>query len=251
MRKLRSIVFTVLIAVLLFKLALQISLAPDWQQPITAVIYPINADGRFDTSQYIQALSVEHFEEIAQFVNREAARYKVPIAEPVQLTLGQPLASSPPLFPVQGSSAEHLNWSIRSRFWRWWNLSESVADIHIYMRFFSPHHRRQLAHSLGLKQGMIGLVNGYAAIDLQAQNNFVVAHELLHTLGASDKYDLNTQLPLFPQGYAQPERQPRFPQRQAEIMGGRIPVTVGFAVMPRGLGQAVVGTETAREIGWH
>lgn len=250
MRKLHSIVFTALIAVLVFKLALQFSLVPDWERPITAVIYPLNADGRAETGQYIQALSVEHFEDIEQFISREAARYKLPLSQPLQLALGQPLDSSPPLPPIKGNSAEYLNWSIRIRFWRWWNLSHNDADIHIYMRFFSPYHRQQLSHSLGLKQGMIGLVNGYAAIDMQAQNNFVAAHELLHTLGASDKYDFNTQLPLFPQGYAQPEREPRLPQQLAEVMGGRIPVTVGFAVMPRNLEQAVVGEETAEEIGW-
>jgi len=34
----------------------------------------------------------------------------------------------------------------------------------------------------------------------------VIAHELLYTLNATDKYDLNTGLPIFPNGYAEPER---------------------------------------------
>ena len=40
-------------------------------------------------------------------------------------------------------------------------------------------------------------------------NNVVIAHEILHTLGASDKYDPETLAPLFPIGYAEPDREPR------------------------------------------
>ena len=138
------------------------------------------------------------------------------------------------------------------RFWNWQQQRalDDAADIQIYLRFFSPHHLARLTHSVGLKQGRIGLVNGFAAIDLQAQNNYVIAHELLHTLGASDKYDSNTRLPLFPEGYAEPTLEPRLPQRKAEIMGGWIPVTIGHAVLPASLEQAVVGEHTAQEVGW-
>lgn len=79
---------------------------------------------------------------------------------------------------------------------------------------------------------------------------FVVAHELMHTLGASDKYDRRTEQPLWPDGYAEPELQPRFPQRRAEVMGGRIPLAPAKAEIPLGLEDAVVGPLTAQEIGW-
>ncbi|MCV6589803.1 MAG: hypothetical protein OIF57_12330 [Marinobacterium sp.] len=249
MQRLRSILLIALFCVLLLKLALQISLPHDWQTPLRIVIYPVNADGRHTTEQYIQALDAEHFSSIARFLHREAHRYQLDIA-PVSVELGPMLAASPPLPPQQGNGAEYLNWSLKIRYWSWRNLPADSGDIRIYLRLFSPHHPARLAHSIGLKQGRIGLVNGYAAIDLQAQNNFVTAHELLHTLGASDKYDLNTRLPLFPEGYAEPQRQPALPQQQAEIMGGWIPVTIGHAVMPRGLDEAIIGKTTAHEIGW-
>lgn len=81
-------------------------------------------------------------------------------------------------------------------------------------------------------------------------NNVVLAHELLHTLGATDKYDPATSQPLFPQGHAEPDATPRHPQRLAEIMAGRIAVSDDEAEMPASLAQAVVGTETAQEINW-
>jgi hypothetical protein len=51
----------------------------------------------------------------------------------------------------------------------------------------------------------------------------VLAHEFLHTLGATDKYDRRTGLPR-PAGLGMPTRQPRYPQEFGEIMAGRIAV---------------------------
>jgi len=77
----------------------------------------------------------------------------------------------------------------------------------------------------------------------------VLAHELLHTFGASDKYDRITLQPVYPHGYAEPERSPVWPQRFAEIMGGRTPIDEQHAEIPAGLADTVIGPETAKEIG--
>ena len=84
----------------------------------------------------------------------------------------------------------------------------------------------------------------------EKQNNFIILHELLHTLGATDKYNLSTNQPIFPEGYAEPNRKPTYPQRKAEIMGGRIPLSATEAKIPSSLKKAIIGTKTAREIGW-
>ena len=57
-------------------------------------------------------------------------------------------------------------------------------------------------------------------------------------------------MPLYPAGYAEPQRQPPLPQRRAEIMGGRIPLSQTEAKMPRSLGEVVIGPYTAAEINW-
>ena len=82
------------------------------------------------------------------------------------------------------------------------------------------------------------------------ENKIVIAHELLHTVGATDKYDPATNQPLFPDGYGDPAQDPTYPQKAAEIMGGRIAVSKSEASMPAGLHEALVGDTTAREIGW-
>jgi len=81
-------------------------------------------------------------------------------------------------------------------------------------------------------------------------NNVVIAHEILHTLGATDKYDPVSLEPLFPAGYAEPHRQPLLPQSLTEIMAGRYVVSPGTFEMPDSLRDARVGSETAREIRW-
>ena len=82
------------------------------------------------------------------------------------------------------------------------------------------------------------------------ENNIVIAHELLHTVGASDKYDPRTNQPLFPIGFAEPDREPSLPQKKAEIMAGRIPVDVNKTKSPKSLKKVLVGETTATEIRW-
>jgi hypothetical protein len=82
------------------------------------------------------------------------------------------------------------------------------------------------------------------------QNNVVITHEFLHTLGATDHYDLATNLPLYPDGYADPDLKPLLPQRFAEIMAGRTPKSQTEAVIPESLDSVVIGSKTAMEINW-
>ena len=110
--------------------------------------------------------------------------------------------------------------------------------------------RERLAHSLGMREGAIGIVNAFGHRDYRGRNRVVIAHEFLHLVGATDKYDPDTGRPIHPHGFARPDREPRFPQARAEIMGASIPVGGGEIVMPASLDETVVGPATAREIGW-
>jgi hypothetical protein len=61
---------------------------------------------------------------------------------------------------------------------------------------------------------------------------------------------LATEMPLYPAGFADPERTPLYPQEDAEIMAGRRALSAQEAQMPASLGGVVVGPDTAREIRW-
>jgi len=226
----------------------------DWKEPLWVAVYPVNADKRPDTQLFINALQDEHFDDIEAFFSREAGRYGVILKQPLEVFLMPEILGQPPEPPIEASMLQSVIWSLKLRYWAWRNDSWSAVtstspDIKIYLRLFSPQNNQVLQHSLGLQKGMIGVVNGFSSVDYQAQNNFVTVHEILHTLGASDKYD-QQNLPIWPEGYADPYQVPLFPQYRAEIMGGRMPQSEKFALIPDDLTQVVIGLETAQEINW-
>jgi len=104
--------------------------------------------------------------------------------------------------------------------------------------------------STALDKGLIAIANLFADVQARATNQIVVAHELLHTLRATDKYSLASNAPSYPDGYAVPDARPLLPQTKAELMAGRIPLDERRAEMPSDLRQVVIGPATAREIGW-
>jgi hypothetical protein len=123
------------------------------------------------------------------------------------------------------------------------------GDVELYVSYYDIETTQALRHSVGLEGGMIGIINAFAHRTYIGSNNVVITHELMHTLGAIDKYD-KANLPLHPEGYVEPYRDPLYPQRMAEIMGGRIPLSPLEAKMPQALAKVAVGAYTAAEINW-
>lgn len=139
------------------------------------------------------------------------------------------------------------------RVWAWrMEMSHDgpPANIAMFVLYHDPDSHDRLEHSLGLEKGLIGVVNTFASRSMNPTNNVVIAHELLHTVGATDKYDPATNQPLYPEGYAEPDRTPRHPQEKAEIMAGRVPLSDSESQIPSSLKKSVVGPGTAAEINW-
>ena len=224
----------------------------DWDHPLWVVIYPINADGRDSTARYIQALSEDHFDDIETFFAQQGRRYKLGIAQPVEVQLAPPISELPPPLPTSPSAFDRMTWSLEVRYWASQNDSYEKAspDIKIYVLYFDPKLKQHLPHSIGLEKAKLGIVHAFASPRQAKQNNVIISHELLHTVGASDKYDPLSNLPAFPHGYAEPNLQPRYPQKRAELMGGRIPLSEQEARIPKSLDEVIVGEQTAQEINW-
>jgi len=245
----------VLLLVLLF-VAMQTWLtqmrSTDWQQPLWVVVYPINADGSRVTERYIQALDEQDFQDIEEFFIREAHRYGLNVDDPVTIKLAPLMAEQPPLPPRDGNMLGVVKWSLEMRYWAWShnNYDGPSPDIQMYVKYYDPAKNKSIGHSLGLKKGMVGVVNAFAANKMAGSNNVIIAHELLHTVGATDKYDLSNNQPLYPIGFADPERKPLYPQHKAELMAGRIPVSEYEAIIPRSLDRVVLGEASAIEILW-
>ncbi|SIS57052.1 hypothetical protein [Neptunomonas antarctica] len=251
-RVIRLTVLLTLLVIVSLNALLSKNRSTDWNDPLWVVIYPVNADSREDTQRYINTLKTVQFDDINDFFVREARRYRLELENPVNVILAPPLVNQPPEPANNPSLVENVIWSLKMRYWSWqqdgWD--GPTPDIKIYMRFYSPDNPHALRHSLGLQKGLIGLVNGYADADYQGQNNLIAVHELLHTLGATDKYDPKTNWPLWPDGYADPTKVPLLPQKKAEIMAGRVQISPAIAVIPPSLTEVVVGSATAIEIDW-
>ena len=226
--------------------------AMSWKSALNVVVFPINADGTPQTAEYIRTLDDQSFESIRVFMREEARRYNVTLLNPVDVYLGLPVDTFPPRPPVGGSVPSVVWWSLKLRWWAWRNGEHPILtpDVRVYALFHHPSTATVLEHSVGMQKGMIGVANLFAAPHMTEDNNIVITHEVLHTLGATDKYDLATNLPQYPAGYAEPEATPLLPQRFAEIMGARIPITTSEAQAPTTLDAVVVGPATAQEIGW-
>ncbi len=227
------------------------ALVTAWDTPLWVVLHPLAADGSDAAARDAATLDPARFAPLEAFFAREARRHGVTLEGPVVVRVGGAPETLPPLPPRDGGALAIAWWSLKLRYWAWRLDDDGLpADVRLAVRYFDPADNPRLPHSLGLPEARVGIVNVFADADYRGSNRVVVAHELLHTLGATDKYDPASNLPRYPDGYAEPGRQPRHPQQQAELMGGRIPLGDGTARMPAGLDEVVVGSLSAREIGW-
>ena len=78
----------------------------------------------------------------------------------------------------------------------------------------------------------------------------MIAHELLHTLGATDKYNPANDAPRYPDGYGDPRQMPLYPQSTAEMMAGRRMLSATRWEQAASLDEVVIGPATALEIRW-
>ncbi len=227
--------------------------APDWRRPLNVALYVLNGDASAASAGYIAQIQPEQFEAISDYMASQAADYGLPLRQPFSLRLGPAVTELPPSRDVQAGVLQNILWSLQFRFWAWRHSTSGgiKPDIKLYLLYFDPQQNRVLPHSHAMSKGRVGMLHVFASARAEAQNNVVIAHELLHTVGATDKYDLSNNQPIFPQGYAAPEQQPLYPQTEAELMAGRIPLSQSQASMPDDLTQTRVGELSAQEIGWH
>ena len=250
----KAVRITILLFILFFVAAstwLTKARSTDWNNSLWVKIYPINADGSEESASYIDSLDVGDFTAVEEFVAREAQRYGKPLQRPVRVELGREIREQPPAIGSEPGTFDVMLWSIKMRWWASSRAGEQDAvapDVRIFVRYHRPRDGYLLENSVGLQKGMVGIVNARASRRHTSMNNVVVAHEFLHTLGATDKYDPATGQPLVPDGLAEPERAPLYPQRYAEIMGGRIARAANDAIIPKSLKYALIGPLTASEI---
>ncbi len=224
-----------------------------WKQTLDVGIYPIAGDDSPLTRDYIAHLGHGEFAALESFFAQQAKDYGLPLAAPIRVVLLPEVSSLPPPPPANGGVPATVFWSLQLRYYalRHGGVASGPAPpIRIFVIYHDPSRTPRVPHSAGLQKGLIGVAHVFAVARMGKTNNVVIGHELLHTLGATDKYDPATDAPLFPAGYGEPGQSPRFPQHLAELMGGRIALSPTAQEMPESLAECVLGRVTATEIDW-
>lgn len=225
----------------------------EWRRPLQVALILLS-DGPIDSAALAQLRT--RIDPLELALETEFARYGGTF-RPIRFRVFGPAMEpeAPPHAPDEPSLLDALRLSLAlSGFARASDRALGVDaagfDGRIYARLRAPQSIRQaLVEGLGEDGGRIAVTN----IELSAYSVdfglFVVAHELFHLLGASDRYGPDGDA-LLPEGLGEPTLVPLYPQRSVEIMArGRV-LAPGKEVPPADLGELRVGERTAREIGW-
>jgi len=251
-RNLRILILLLILLIVALNTYFDRKYSTDWNTPLRVTIYPINGDGSAVTEQFIARLRPDRFQAMEAFFEEEASFRELPLQRPIQFQSAPQLRDLPPSLDRGANVLSVIWWSLRMRHWAWRSpdVPGVAPDIKLFVVYHDPALSPTLAHSVGMQKGLYGVVNVFADRSMLGSNDVITAHELLHTLGATDKYDPRTSQPIHPIGYAEPDQEPLLPQTAAELMGGRIPLTDNRSVTPESLDQVIVGKLTATEIGW-
>ncbi len=224
--------------------------ATDWAHSLRVVIYPINGDQSEVAEKYIQNIDEDNFSAIKPFFVEELENYGIILNDPINIAISQPISQHPPHPPERGNIFQVILWSLKLRYWAFQRdeYQGPKPEIQVFALYYDPQTTPEVRHSTGMEKGHIAIINLFAHRRQNQTNQFVITHELLHTLGATDKYNLSDNQPIYPYGYAEPEREPLYPQVFAEVMGGRIPLSDNNSEIPHSLNQVIIGEQTAREI---
>lgn len=186
----------------------------------------------------------------------EQRRYREGAPPPFHFEVFGPASVSRPTPERSGESIFALlrsTWAMRS----WVRAVDSALDLdasdfdaRVYANLrpslaLQPTHvEGQSEHGGRIAQVRVELDS--ASVDLAW---IVMTHELLHTLGATDKYDAVGRA-LNPEGFADPLQSPLYPQQRVEVMARNRPIEAGVETVPTMISELGVGPVTASEIGW-
>jgi len=182
---------------------------------------------------------------------REAQRLAAPLERPfiVELRTSQQRSPLPAPFRPTGDWFDDLKggWVFRRELLA---LAGPGGDLHLVVALGSAS-----ANAAGIVEGIaeaggeVGLVSASVQDTELTLELLATAHETLHLVGALDAYTASGHARV-PEGLAEPQRVPPFPQRFAEVMAGELPESGDTGRLPRTLDEVRIGPTTARAIAW-
>jgi len=226
----------------------------DWNDTLRITIYPIAQTADPSVVAYTRGLQATDFAAIEEFFADESTDYGIRLEQPVRIRVSPAASTAPPTLPDRPSTLDAILWSLRMRYYAArvaWNDPLPTPDIQVFALYLPlAGGALPMPDSVGLSKGLIAVAHLYGHATAAGSNDVVITHEVLHTLGATDKYDLATGHPLVPVGLGEPGRQPIYPQEFGEIMAGRIATGPRQSLIAGSLDDMLVGPLTAAEVGW-
>ncbi len=224
---------------------------PQWDRPLIVGVYPYNVNNTEAVDEWLQGLEVSAFTEVEHFMATHARDNDLGLDQPFVFQLAKPIRTAPRTPRLDANLLDRLLWAIDMRWWLVrFDLQGLDPDIIILARFQGADEPPFRMYSVGMPRPRLALVSQIADDRMTDYNNVILAHELLHTVGATDLYDPGTQRPTYPAGYVEPHRLPPYPQPAGELMAMQTPLAPGVAKEIQHLNQASLGSKTLREIGW-
>jgi hypothetical protein len=224
-----------------------------WQRPLRVALVLATREPVPEAT--LQALASRSFD-LERRLASEFARHGRSGVEPFSLIVKGPV-SAPNAPPSVGADDW---WSLATHslaLWRWTRDLDARAgvewrgyDSRIYLVLRpSREAEPRVVEGESEQGGRVGVARADIDAEMLDFALFVAAHELFHTLGATDKYD-ELGRARFPLGFAAPTQQPLYPQPGAELMARNVPLSDTNERPPETLRELFVGEETAREVGW-
>jgi hypothetical protein len=223
-----------------------------WRRPLDIALVLL-ARGELDPAAL--AAFEARVPELERALEREFERYGGGFA-PIRFQSFGPVPEreAPPRASAEPGLFEALRVSY-ALFWFARHSDEAAGvagsfDGKVYVVLSPPRSAKlALVEGIGQDGGRIAVTRIELSEDSVDFGLFVITHELLHLLGASDRYAPDGTA-LLPEGLGDPEREPLYPQDSAEVMArGRV-LEPGREVPPSDLAELRVGPRTAAEIGW-
>ncbi|MFP2924415.1 hypothetical protein ACLESO_04195, partial [Pyxidicoccus sp. 3LG] len=222
-----------------------------WTRPLRVAVVMLGEDDR--AARVLR----DGMPRLEAWFTREHLRYRPEgLEQPVQFEVFGPVRPEAPLPWPEASSS---GWLERLRYARTLkgalepldaavDLEPRGYDARLYVVVESGASDT-FAEGVGADGGEVGLVRARVQGEDTTLALTALAHELLHCLSATDKYDARGHA-LLPQGLVDPERSPLLPQQQAEVMVGEVPLEAGVGRLPDSLDELAVGPLTAAEVRW-
>lgn len=224
----------------------------NWQRSLNvAVVLLLEGEVDADSTREVEI----GLEQLEARLTTEFQRYRHG-PKPFELSFFGPAnVAEPPPEPKSDGALDLVTYTYRQ--WRYTRAVDSALgldrdafDSRIYaVARPTSNPRAQWVEGYSQQGGRIGFVRVELNHSMVPLVLAVTAHELMHTLGATDKYD-ERGASRVPEGLAQPELEPLYPQRCAEVMARNRPLTREREVPLDSLNELCVGPYTARELRW-